>query len=289
MTIKTILVPASGTATDHAVFETAHAVARSLRAHLDFYHLRIPPGEASPYVPHVDYAIGPALRNALDYLRDQTAERALMAARHVGDFCATRNIRIAGNPTGLSTISASWTEETGDAPRRLMTRARHSDLIVVGRSQGPDGLPRYFLETLLLGCGRPLLIAVATPPTRPIGTVVVGWKETAEAARALASALPILARADQVILVSVEEEEAVAPGALDDLRRALEWHGVNPMIRSISAAGPIAEVLAATAAHERADLLVMGAYGHGRMREVIFGGCTQAFLEQADLPVFMLH
>jgi hypothetical protein len=78
--------------------------------------------------------------------------------------------------------------------------ARHYDLVVVGRRTGPNGLPPNLIERILLGSGRPLLIAPPRPPSLLLGTVMVCWKETAEAARAVAAAMPLLANAERVVL-----------------------------------------------------------------------------------------
>ena len=115
------------------------------------------------------------------------------------------------------------------------------------------------------------------------------WKEAAEASRALMAALPLLAAGKRVIVATVEET-AESPG--DDLGivRQLAWHGISAEPMRIPAEGrPVHEELECAATRYGADLLVMGAYGHSRARQLVFGGCTQHFLDGAELPVLLMH
>jgi len=287
--MKTILVPVGGSATDAAVLETALTVARPLAAHLEFLHVRVGAAEAALYAPYIEFARGAALRSALDDLQSQGDRRAAAAERHVREFCAHHRIDIVDSPRPSQHVTAGWRRERGDAADRLMVHARHNDLVVIGRAAGPDGLPPDRLETLLMGCGRPLLLAPRTPMTR-LATAMVCWKETPEAARALAASLPLLAKAARVIVVGVDEGGGSPKDSIDDLVRQLAWHGIGAAGHVVAGAGrPADEALFATARKERADLLVMGGYGHWRVRETLFGGCTQAALASAELPILLAH
>jgi hypothetical protein len=94
-----------------------------------------------------------------------------------------------------------------------MFHARRNDLVVVGRAKTANGLPADFLEQLLMGCGRPVLIAGSAPEPMPTGTIMVCWKEAAEAARAVNAAMPFLVHAKRVVIVSVAENgEDIARG-----------------------------------------------------------------------------
>jgi nucleotide-binding universal stress UspA family protein len=115
-------------------------------------------------------------------------------------------------------------------------------------------------------------------------------EETREAAWALTAAMPLLVRAQRVILASVQDDASAPGGALDDLARELAWHGIAAAARTISSDGrSVAQVLHAAAEAADADFLVIGAYGHSRIRELIFGGVTEALLEGASLPIFLAH
>lgn len=228
------------------------------------------------------------MREMMQRLETECVMRTAVARDNFAQFCELHGISITDEPRFDRGISASWCKETGNADRRLIFRARHYyDLVAAGRPTGPNGLPPDLLERLLLGCGRPLLIA-PTQLSDPVpGTVMVCWKETAEAARAVAAAMPLLAKAERVILASVEEDDPSLADGLADLARHLAWHGISREIELIpAAAGAAGEMLMARARSHRANLLVMGGYGHGRAREIVFGGFTRSVLESAEMPVY---
>ncbi len=288
--IKTIFVPASGTQTDECVFATALAVARPLAAHLDIYHLRLSVCEAAIRSPHVQFCVGPALGDALDHLKSRDENLSASALEHFKHFCEAGGVTIQRSPTALPIVTAHWVEETDDAENRLMQHARHSDLIVLGRRH-TDDLMRYgLIEWLLMGCGRPILIAPDGGRAEPMVTVVVGWKETPEAARAVTVAMPLLKQAGRVVLLSVEEDNAAKISALQNLAQQLKWHGISAETRCMGGKSKQASTdLAQAAAELHADLLVVGGYGHKPLREAVFGGVTRALIERAGLPVLMMH
>jgi nucleotide-binding universal stress UspA family protein len=286
---RTILVAANGGESDRSVFETALALARPFQAHLDFYHVRISPDQSAAREPHVDFSQGRALKDALDRLQSNMASRSAAALRHYQEFCDHNAIPIRDSSGKERKVTASWLEETDDAIGRITFRARHHDLIVIGRPHHAYDRRRALVGQLLLTCGRPFVIA---PPAlrRSTGVIVVGWKETREAAWALTAAMPLLVRAQRVILASVQDDASAPGGALDDLARELAWHGIAAAARTISSDGrSVAQVLHAAAEAADADFLVIGAYGHSRIRELIFGGVTEALLEGASLPIFLAH
>ena len=176
--MKSILIPIGGSDSDRAVLDTAVAAARPLRAHLNFVHFRIGPGEAAVHTPHVAFVSGPAMKDALEKLETDAERRSTTAAEHVREFCSRSQIAMGGPPGVANRVTASWHEEIGNAPRRLLAHARHNDLIVMGRATRPNGLPPDLVETLLLHSGRPLLLACSTPPRNLAGTVMVCWRES---------------------------------------------------------------------------------------------------------------
>jgi nucleotide-binding universal stress UspA family protein len=287
--MKTILVLTGGGETDETVFETAFAAAAPFAAHLEFMHVRVSPGDAAPFTPHVDFARGPALRDAMDRLEAEAQARSVAAARRFRQFCEERAIEVTDTPRHGHAVSAIWREESDDPVERMMLRARHNDLVVVGRARRTNGLPSDPIELLLFGCGRPLLIAPHRASQRTGGTVLVCWKETAEAARALSAAMPLLSKGKRVVIAGVEEDA----GSLSDnfeIARQLAWHGIAAEATWMPAdSRSVAEQLEAAANRYDADLMVMGGYGHARARELLFGGCTQHFLEHADKPLFLMH
>ncbi len=288
--MKTILVPTGGSEMDHAVFQTALCAARPLHAHLEFFHVRVGAGEAALYTPHIAFARGRAIEDAIVRLQQEEAKRSAAASLHFGAFCKQMKIDVIERPSKLDTVTASWREEENNALERITLRARHNELVVLGRTTRPSGLPLDLLEQLLLTCGRPLLIAPAKAPRTLLGTVMVCWKETPEAARAVTAALPLLAKAKRVVFVAIDEDGEPSLESLRDIAHQMAWHGIRAKAHLVANTGrPTAEQIALTAAEHGADLMVMGGYGHSRARELIFGGCTQFFLDHADIPIFLLH
>jgi nucleotide-binding universal stress UspA family protein len=288
--IKTILVPTSGGSADRAVFETALAAARLFSAHIDFCHVRIEAGEALRYVPHAGFASGAALREALDTLGAEGRARSVAAVRLIEEFCVREKVVLADVPVGVEQVSASWSQHEGPAHDHLLTRARHSDLVVMGRHNGSDGLPPDLLRLLLLESGRPILVAPPRARPRLTGTVMLCWKEAREPARAITAAMPFLSKADRVVAVTVNGRSWERTDGLADLVHQLGWHRIRAEPRVVKSTGrPVAQVLAAAAQEVGADLLVMGGYGHRPLREDLFGGCTRSFMEGAEVPVLALH
>lgn len=289
--MKTIFVPVSGTQTDRDVFATALALGRSLPgAHLEFYHLRLDPCESAMRDPHASFCIGPAIGPTLAHFEARDKALAIDSAHHFQDFCESNDIPLLDAPVPGQSISATWAEETNYPEERLLLRARHSDLIVLGRKHTLDLMPEEMIGQLLTASGRPVVVAADTAPRSPIRTIVVGWKESAECARALTAAMPLLAQAKRVILSTVTRDRDRSSALLTHLARQLKWNDIAADVLTLlddskSAARQLSEMADA----QSADLLVIGAYGHSALREHYFGGVTRALLSTASLPIFFMH
>lgn len=287
--MKTILVPVGGSATDTVVLDTALAAARPFNAHLEFLHVRIEPADAAKYAPNFGFARGGAVASALEALHAQCEQRSAEAERHVRNFCQINGVDLHAKP-GSDHVSATFSEEAGDAMHRLLRRARHSDLAVVARARYPNGLPPDFLQRLLLESGRPMLVAGARSPEFLTRKVMICWRESADAARAVTAAMPLLAKAEHVVLATVVEGEGEEADTVSDLIRQAAWHGIHATATVIPRnRRSAAEALRMTAQSCGADLMIMGGYGQGRVGETWLGGCTQEFLDRADLPVLLVH
>ena len=217
-------------------------------------------------------------------------QRKQKAQQLFEDFCRREGLAVAGGQSELSACSARWLEEIGSESYWLVEHARTADLLVIGRPGDDQSAPSDTLEVALMNSGRPLLI----PPSAPISalpdTVVIAWKPTPEAARAVAAAMPFLSAAKQIVIMTVAENEtAIAEEGAARLMANLRWDGFSAAMRHFepSAQGAADTLLAA--AREQGMLLVMGGYGHSRLREWIFGGFTQRILGQAEMPVLIAH
>lgn len=175
----------------------------------------------------------------------------------------------------------------------LVDAARLHDLTILPVPQ-TDSFDRDYVEAVIFGAGRPTLLLPPGDESAPAGqlkTVLVAWDYGREAARALCDALPLLAKAEQVVILTVEGEKDVrSASTAADLKAYLAAHHLDCRFEQIHLAqGSIGECLAAAARDARADLLVMGAYGHTRMREFLLGGATRTMIQEPLLPILLSH
>ena len=288
--IKTILVPVSGSETDRVVLSAAWEIAQLLKAHLEFLHLRLKLQEAAARSPHLDTRRGMATRDALGNLAREQYNLSTSAAHYVRQFCLEHDIPSCDTPSGTIGLSADCLEENGPGAATLLFHARHNDLTVLGRAQHADCMPKTLIEEVLVDSGRPLLIIPRSIPRPLLGTVVVGWKESAASARAIAAALPLLQLARRVVIINVAEDNSPGLEALDSVRQQLAWHEVTAETLRLGDGIATAEALLPGAVADlKASLLVIGGFGHSRLRETVFGGVTRSLVKHADIPLFIAH
>lgn len=189
------------------------------------------------------------------------------------------------------------TELTREPAAELIARhARYADLVIMGQVDPDDpltGTPEL-AEDVLLGSGRPVLMVPYIGALRAPGRrILVAWDAGREAARAVSDALPLLETADKVLVAIVNPQRGgqahgQEPGA--DIALHLARHGVNVDVQVYTQRDlSIGDVLLARIADENVDLMVLGAYGHTRLREMVLGGVTRDMLRTMTVPLFMLH
>jgi nucleotide-binding universal stress UspA family protein len=183
---------------------------------------------------------------------------------------------------------ASWRGIVGDPTRLLVEHSRAADLIVVGSPR--DGFAkdpyRYIdVETPLLSSGRPILIASESVDPLKAETVLVAWKDSREARRAVVDAIPFLVHARDVLVATIDEGDPNnARDSASDVVRLLTKHGVTARSEVTKAGNRhIGEALAEIARGISADLIVSGSYGHTRLHEWAFGGVTRSLLKQGSV------
>jgi nucleotide-binding universal stress UspA family protein len=193
-------------------------------------------------------------------------------------------------PTG-DAPSATWRQATGPMAETVVEEARLADVAVIAQASDGSGAMSQVIEAVLFGSGRPLLLAPLPEPAS-IGTAVaVAWDGSSAASRAVAAALPFLQAADRV---SILAGEVSGPNRAADPQRLVEYlamHGVASTVHGIEVHGrAVGKALVETARTLGCDLLVMGAYGHSRVREMVLGGVTLGMLEQPQpIPILMAH
>lgn len=181
-----------------------------------------------------------------------------------------------------------------DLPLEALAReARAADLVVIGRVKAPGGAYRALDPgAAILKLGRPALVVPEEMSLLRSERVVIGWKDTREARRAVRDALPLLQQAERVSVVEAcgPGEEKTALRRLDDVTRYLTRHRIKAEPKVMLAQrGSGAEQLIGIAREERADLLVTGGYGHSRLGEWMLGGMTQELLAISPICCLMSH
>lgn len=188
-------------------------------------------------------------------------------------------------------ITSEFRLMEGDAADAVAMCGRYSDLLVVGQPD-PDhpAMTDGLAEALLLASGRPILVVPYTGDQSQIGRrVMIAWRATREATRAVHDALPMLEQAEEVNVYSVNPDDRDhLAGA--EICTHLSRHGVNATPRHIVAPYMgVADCILSAVADNGIDLLVMGGYGHSRLRDLAFGGSTREIMHAMTCPVMMSH
>jgi nucleotide-binding universal stress UspA family protein len=286
--MKTILTFVGGGERDEVILQTALAAAIPLAAHLDCLHAHVPSVLAARHAK-LDYATGDALKNAFNRLRVDSNNYSVLAAKHVRAFCAGAGIEMCDRLTGEQDMKARFFEERSNELECLNSHATQRDLVVMGRARQKQGLAPDTLEHIVRHSGRPVLTAGTAVPRTLTGTVMVCWKDDGSTAAAVSAAAPLLVKARRVLFVSVAKSNGGLTAAIAAIAR--ETAGIEAEVHVIPPArrGGIPEALAAAAEKCDADLLVMGAYGRSRGREILFGSCTDKLLARTDRPILLRH
>jgi nucleotide-binding universal stress UspA family protein len=187
-------------------------------------------------------------------------------------------------------VEVDWRARIGNPTRSLAEVARIADLVVTVAPNGADtGDPYRVVDpgSLVLQAGRPVLIGPSLSTRLRTDEVLIGWKDTRESRRAVADAVPLLALAGRVTIVTVDREPGEETRAsLRDVADFLRHHGIEARTEVLAAEDEV-NGLCNYVAESRPDFLVSGAWGHSRLREWAFGGVTRALLDYAELSRFM--
>lgn len=277
MAIKDILVHVDSSRSMRERVRAATALARAHEAHLTgLYVIEVPvlPSYAEAQIP-------------ADIIEAQY--QAFLAAAVAAERAFT-------DVTSGVGIRAEWRQVEDRRLSALALHAHYADLLVVGQADpgDPECVSRGLADRLALECGRPVIVIPAGGAREPIGrNVLVAWNGKREAVRAIADAMPLLESAERVTVVTVnaesdDPENAGIPAA--DIGLHLARHGIDTTTESIyGAPAAIGELLLDLAGDASADLLVMGAYGHSRFREIVLGGVTAHVLTHTLIPTLIAH
>lgn len=290
---RRILVSLTGFESDAAALDTAYLAGRLFEAHLDCICAR--PGPTQVAIGASPFEIGASMNTAelVADLQKENELRTQNARLSFDGFCERRRVTPADGLSKNKGVSAAFRQLIGDEVEYTIAEARFSDLVVLGRAPKGTALSASGAGAVLVGSGRPLLIAPKTSPENIAPTIAIAWKDGPEAARAVTAAAPLLARAHKVVVLTADESDAKTKARVESAERVaaqFRRHGTTSEARLVVPGGrSIAEAILETAMVSGADVLVMGGYGHSRLRELVFGGFTRYVLNASPLPVFLFH
>jgi len=190
---------------------------------------------------------------------------------------------------------SEWRATLDDGFAGLEVHAKYADLVVAGQPDpGGDGLPAWFAHRLVMSIGRPVLYVPFAGRFEDCGKrVLVPWNASREAARAVKDALPLLRAAEETEVVTFEPEKVfLDDDALPDpdMGAYLARHGAKvTLANQPTSIDDVGALILSRAADNAADLIVMGAYGHSRLREMVLGGATREIFKSMTVPTLMSH
>ena len=276
MSLKSILVHAAGNDRLETVLDIGFGLAKAHEAHPVGLYISSDPQSSLRTLP------GPVPGDLMSAIEARIATEREAAEAAFED--AARRHGLPGD----------WRAESGDPASRIGVHARYADLTVMGQwgEDDPSG-DADFPATVATLTGRPVLVVPRAGRFPEVGRrVLVSWNASRESTRALADALPILQRADQVTVLAVNPDDGPGHGEVPgaDIAHYLARHGVRAEAnRTYAETIDVADTILSRASDIGSDLIVMGAYGHSRMREWIFGGVTRSIMRTMTRPVLISH
>ena len=275
--IKDIVVHLTGSEEDDIRLAYAEAIARTFGSHVT--------GLYAHSMPEL-FAIADAAAAAsvADHLIRESQQRADLT---------TKRLRMAMDALESEHDLRRFDLYPGTVGDALATAAHTADLFVGTRPYGDPTGQQHIEEHVLFESGRGCLFVPPNgKPPKQYASILVAWKDSREAARAVSEALPFLQHARQVIVALVEVEGAseqfrIEAGA--EIGRHLSRHGVSAEIRKIGGWAHAGEAILNEASLTGCDMIVMGGYGHSRIREFVLGGATRHALANSTVPVLMAH
>lgn len=287
MAVRKVLVPLSGAAQEAAVLGTGMTVAKTFGAQLVGLFVRADPSEALPFLG--DGVSGQVIEQLMQAAKEGSDKASAKARVMFADAATKAGLRLDEVGSAKDLPSARFMDVQGHRDDVVAAHSRLSDIVIFGEGNaGAAG--GSTLEAAMMSAGRPVLIAPKACALHVGGAVAIGWDASAMAAHAVTAALPFLEKAKSVTILCIgdraSEEE---PGQL--LADYLALHGVQADIHIVEqpAGRSVGGALLDQGEKLGADLLVVGGYGHSRLREFIIGGATQHIRSHATIPVLMAH
>lgn len=289
MTWARLLAVVDGGSGSESVVRTALMLGEAFKARVELLHVEALAEEAIPVV--AEGISAGAVEQLIEGMREQASARAETAEKLYRTHCVDAGIATCepDAPAKAGEFRVALRHITGREADEVAGRGRLADLVIdaaLTASEGEQSEPT--LEAAIFETGRPLLMVPKTPPAKLGTSVVLAWDGSLEAARAASAALPLLARAEKVQVMTADMESTGAKPS--ELAGYLAEHGIDAKTWAfLPEDGGLGQGLLAEAGKVKADLLVMGAYRHSRLREMVLGGVTRSVMAKAEIPVLMAH
>lgn len=287
MTIRSILVPLAADAADRRGLVAAGRLAQRFDAHVTALYVEPDPDDLLMAMASAGggaYFSDEIVRS----IKQQGETRRAAAERTFTQWQAGSSVPLAAKGRSAGTFGTELAIAVGPIESVTRDYALVADLVVTVVPGKGEIDRRILLESALIDAGRPLL---ALPPDgamlEAVSRAAIAWNGSIEASRAVSAALPLLQGAAEVRVLHAGE--AGAAGSLDQVVAFLAWHGVPAAAQELGAGALPSDLIAAEVETSRADLLVMGAYTHSRVRELVLGGVTRDMLDSAPVPLLLSH
>ena len=274
MAIKDILVHVDDDKGNAQRLQLAAQLAEKHSAHLTGVYI----------IPNLIVPMYAEVQIPADILEAQEAEAQKRAEQAEAEF------KSIANSVGCA---SEWHCVRGYAERQLLMHARHTDLVMLGQAEesGLMSVQSDLDDQIILGAGRPVLMIPYISVQSPLGkNILVAWNGSRESVRAVNDALPLLQSADRVDVVAINPGAGEGDIPTADICLHLARHGVKAQAsQSVAKDIEVGDVLLSRAADMGMDMIVMGAYGHSRLRETVLGGATRHLLAHMTVPVLLSH
>ncbi|MBM3491864.1 MAG: universal stress protein [Alphaproteobacteria bacterium] len=286
MAIRSILVPLTGRGDLAGPMQMALGLGKRFGATVEVRYVAPDPRLTLPYMGE---GISPGLVESLmEAMEKEDAARRAAARTAAEQACKSVGVVIATGAAS-SGFSVTFADLRGDAAGTIGRVGRLSDLIVLARPAEEAPEEDDIAQAAVMESGRPVLLVPPGGASLPDRRVLVAWNGSREAARALSTALPFMQGGEFAEVVTVgelsEDQPTAAEAAISLVRHEVKAEGkVLP-----DTGDKVSEVLLREAHAMRCDLVVMGAYTHSRVRELVLGGVTRYVLSDAGIPVLLIH
>lgn len=287
MTIKVILALLRGDEMDARCLAVAGGYAQRFRSHLVALFVEPDPTEV---LASVMFDVGGGAyftEQLVGSLQKENDARRNAAKTSFSEWRVAAGVPETASPGEAANESAQLVLKVGN-DQVVRDHALAADLVITALAEPGQDEGNVSLEVALIDAGRPM---VALPRKFMLAAedapIAVAWKPSAEAARALAAALPLMRDAGKVLVLRAGPSDGAA--ALESVTSYLAWHGVRAQAEELGGHGDPELLIAKRVAEVGASMLVMGAYTHSRAREFVFGGVTRHMLQESRVPLFLAH